>query len=83
LRRGSNGEAVKELQTLLGLVADGSFGPRTEAAVRAAQRSLNLVPDGIVGPKTWIAFDGSTPAALQSAAETAVAASVAAAESDG
>ena len=65
LRRGSSGELVKELQKRLGLVVDGSFGPRTEAAVRAVQRSLDRVPDGIVGPKTWAALDETDPAVLK------------------
>ena len=40
------GEAVKALQRRLGLVVDGAFGPRTEAAVRQWQRERGLVPDG-------------------------------------
>jgi len=57
LRVGSRGENVRTLQQLLPsippLVADGIFGPRTEAAVIAFQRQFGLVPDGIVGPLTW------------------------------
>jgi peptidoglycan hydrolase-like protein with peptidoglycan-binding domain len=53
LRRGASGEDVRALQQFLGLVADGNFGPKTEAAVRQFQRDHSLVPDGIVGPKTW------------------------------
>lgn len=54
LRRGDRGEAVRALQTLLGIApADGSFGPITEAKLRAWQAGKHLVPDGIVGPKTW------------------------------
>jgi Putative peptidoglycan binding domain/N-acetylmuramoyl-L-alanine amidase len=60
LRRGATGELVKQLQTKLGIsVADGFFGPKTEAAVRAFQRAHELVPDGIVGPKTWAMLDGA------------------------
>lgn len=61
LRRGSEGDLVKEVQKKLGLVgndADGIFGSITEAAVRSFQRAHGLVPDGIVGPNTWIALDG-------------------------
>ena len=57
LRRTMSGDAVKQLQTKLGINADGKFGPKTEAAVRVFQRNHNLVPDGIVGPKTWAAMD--------------------------
>ncbi len=57
LRRGSLGEAVKQLQAKLGLEADGKFGANTEAALRAFQRDHQLVPDGITGPKTWRVLD--------------------------
>jgi len=57
LRRGAKGELVKQLQTKVGVVADGKFGAKTEAAVRSFQRNRDLVPDGIVGPKTWAALD--------------------------
>jgi len=58
LRRGSPAsEFVKQLQEQLGIVADGQFGPRTEAALRQFQRSLGLVPDGIAGPITWASLD--------------------------
>ena len=56
LRRPMKGDLVKELQSKLGLDADGTFGPQTEAAVRAFQRAHGFVPDGIVGPKTWAAL---------------------------
>ena len=41
----------------VGVVVDGNFGAKTEAAVRAFQRERGLVPDGIVGPKTWAMLD--------------------------
>ena len=53
LRRGSRGDAVKQLQTALHVLADGIFGAATEAQVRAFQRDHDMVPDGIVGPKSW------------------------------
>jgi peptidoglycan hydrolase-like protein with peptidoglycan-binding domain len=59
LRRGSQGALVETLQKRLGLVVDGDFGPRTEAAVREFQRGRQMVPDGIVGPKTWAALDAA------------------------
>ena len=61
LRSGSSGEAVRRLQKALGVAADGSFGPATNAAVRAFQRSKNLTADGVVGPATWAAFEQPAP----------------------
>ena len=61
VKLGSSGAAVVELQTALNafgaaLVADGIFGPLTDAAVRSFQGSHGLVVDGIVGPLTWTAL---------------------------
>lgn len=56
LRKGSKGEAVRELQKLLGIEADGDFGAVTEYAVKAAQKGAGLVMDGVVGPYTWEAI---------------------------
>lgn len=60
LRRGDEGAAVKELQTLLnadsrygGLEVDGVYGRATMASVRAFQGDNGLTPDGICGPLTW------------------------------
>jgi putative chitinase len=63
LRRGARGDSVAELQKLLAkagfsLVADGDFGPGTEAAVRAFQQSKGLGADGVVGPASWRALGG-------------------------
>lgn len=60
LRRRASGDLVKQIQSKVGVAADGHFGPRTEAAVRAFQRTHKLVPDGIVGPATWRALDSVT-----------------------
>ena len=57
LRRGDTGDLVTELQRKLRVEQAGTFGPKTEAAVRAFQRERGMVPDGIVGPKTWAALD--------------------------
>jgi peptidoglycan hydrolase-like protein with peptidoglycan-binding domain len=59
LRRPVKGELVKQVQAKVGVPADGTFGPNTEAAVRAFQRNHGIVPDGIVGPKTWAALDAA------------------------
>lgn len=52
LKQGSNGSAVAELQRMLGIVADGWFGPATARAVADYQRRVGLVVDGVAGPKT-------------------------------
>jgi len=60
LRIGSQGAAVKELQTLIceflrapRLLIDGVFGALTEAAVKEMQERFFLTVDGIAGPQTW------------------------------
>ena len=63
LRRGSWGDAVGELQTLLRakgylLAVDNEFGPATELAVTLFQRQAGLEPDGIVGERSWAALRG-------------------------
>jgi len=61
VRRGAQGHPVRTLQHLLrgrgqSVSVDGSFGPRTEAAVRGVQQARGLSVDGIVGPQTWQAL---------------------------
>ena len=65
LKKGSKGRAVLTLQRLLRalryvntdgkalIVADGSFGNNTEAAVKRYQKNAAIGVDGIVGVKTW------------------------------
>jgi peptidoglycan hydrolase-like protein with peptidoglycan-binding domain len=53
LRRGDEGAAVTDLQRLLGITADGDFGPATDRAVRAFQKAHGLDVDGVVGPAPW------------------------------
>ena len=62
LKNGSKGEEVKQLQTKLGLTADGVFGPGTEAKVKEWQAANGLTADGIVGNGTWTKMFGDTPA---------------------
>lgn len=50
---GSKGEAVKKLQRLLGVKADGDFGPTTKKYVVRFQLGAGLHPDGVVGNDTW------------------------------
>jgi peptidoglycan hydrolase-like protein with peptidoglycan-binding domain len=68
LRRGARGPFVKQMQKLLGVAADGVFGPNTEAALRAFQRTHKLVPDGIAGPKSWAALAAPAGAGAPAAA---------------
>lgn len=53
IKKGSKGEDVKKIQKVVGVTADGDFGPKTEAAVIAWQKAHGLTADGLVGPKTW------------------------------
>jgi hypothetical protein len=53
LRKGDKSPAVRLLQQKLGLVVDGSFGPKTEEAVKKFQAANGLKADGVVGSKTW------------------------------
>ena len=56
VKRGDRGDAVRKIQSALGVGADGVFGPVTERAVKRFQRSKGLVVDGIVGPQTRAAL---------------------------
>jgi peptidoglycan hydrolase-like protein with peptidoglycan-binding domain len=63
LKKGSTGEAVKQLQSALkdlgydvGAV-DGKFGTKTEQAVKAFQQDRGIGVDGIVGDITWLNID--------------------------
>lgn len=50
---GDTGRAVEVVQELLGIPADGDFGPLTNTAVCAFQAAVDLTADGVVGPNTW------------------------------
>lgn len=66
LRSGSSGPHVVDLQNALnralvpspGLTPDGSFGPKTLAAVRAFQTQRRISVDGVVGPITQCVLRG-------------------------
>ena len=94
-RRGSRGEEVKQIQTVLkdrqlytGNV-DGIYGAQTEQAVIKFQKQMGLTADGIAGPKTLAALGlGDTPAGVTgiggySANEVALLARIISAESRG
>jgi peptidoglycan hydrolase-like protein with peptidoglycan-binding domain len=50
---GTKGQGVKNIQTLLNLEADGSFGPGTEKAVKEFQTKEKLPVTGIVDEETF------------------------------
>ena len=60
LKNGSKGDNVKKLQEKLGVEAIGTFGPKTEAAVKAWQKANGLKDDGIVGDGTWSKLFGES-----------------------
>jgi peptidoglycan hydrolase-like protein with peptidoglycan-binding domain len=62
LKIGSTGEVVRYVQSVLGIKADGQFGPITDKAVRAFQSANGLKVDGIVGPITYGRLGTPTPA---------------------
>ena len=53
LKKGAKGEAVKTVQTLLGIEVDGSFGGDTDRAVKEFQKKKGMTPDGSVGAAAW------------------------------
>ncbi len=58
LTRGSRHEGhVKAVQSLLGVTADGSFGPLTEDRVRVFQTWNGLPVDGVVSGDDWKVLD--------------------------
>ncbi|MDQ6947805.1 MAG: peptidoglycan-binding protein [Actinomycetota bacterium] len=53
VQSGSNGDAVRAVQALVGIDQDGVFGPVTDTHVREFQQTFGAHVDGIVGPETW------------------------------
>lgn len=87
LRSGQVNSCVKALQTYLNgyinadLVLDGSFGPKTTAAVKRFQGEAGITKDGSVGPQTRQAVcarigipvnSGATWAEIEAAGEIVV-----------
>lgn len=60
LRQGSKGDAVKKWQSILGVKADGIYGPATAAATKKWQTEHAIKADGVVGPATWTAALGTS-----------------------
>jgi len=57
---GTRGSDVATVQQLLGIDADGIFGPNTRARVIEFQAASGLTADGIVGPMTFSALVSAT-----------------------
>jgi peptidoglycan hydrolase-like protein with peptidoglycan-binding domain len=55
IKMGNIGRATKVWQTIIGVDADGEFGPNTHNATIQFQKSHGLEVDGEVGPMTWSA----------------------------
>ena len=65
IKYGMKGDPVANLQTTLNkygynLAVDGSFGPKTLAAVKDYQKKNGLTVDGMVGPQTQAALFSNT-----------------------
>lgn len=45
---------IARVQRVVGVAADGLYGPNSIAAVTRWQRTHNLTADGLVGPATWL-----------------------------
>src|SRR5699024_7681545 len=58
LKKYHKGGAVKQLQKLVGVKADGYFGADTVNAVKKAQKKHGLAVDGIAGKDTYKALTG-------------------------
>jgi peptidoglycan hydrolase-like protein with peptidoglycan-binding domain len=83
LHPGATGADVKRVQRILVMIKlldfasiDGSYGAKTEAAVKSFQTGNGLTADGIVGSHTWSAFpaDPNTPTLQSGASGSAVTA---------
>src|SRR5215210_1501148 len=77
LTTGSTGRDVRRLQRILVMLKllnfdkiTGTFGPKTEQAVKDFQQSAGLTADGIVGPATWQALPADPKTRLLSRGAT-------------
>jgi|WetSurMetagenome_2_1015567.scaffolds.fasta_scaffold16117_6 hypothetical protein len=73
-------EATKKWQLIVGVTADGVFGPLTETATKKWQSAHGINPDGVVGPETWSTVlgvpDANYPPTLKRTGSTAQASTV-------
>ncbi len=62
LRLGSQGQAVRDVQTALGVTTSGVFGKEMRQAVVAYQQAAGLPATGVVDPQTWCRLFPDEPA---------------------
>jgi hypothetical protein len=60
LKKGMKGGEVAELQTLVGAIADGNFGPATHAKVATWQAANGLTVDGVFGKMSMAKANGGS-----------------------
>ena len=53
LQSGTEGVAVRCLQSILGVSVDGDFGKNTKSALKTFQRNVGIDDDGCCGQNTW------------------------------
>ena len=58
IKVGSKGANVKSVQKAVGVVSDGVFGPKTEAAVKVWQKKIGLPITGIIDSVAWLKIVG-------------------------
>jgi murein DD-endopeptidase MepM/ murein hydrolase activator NlpD len=58
IKVGSKGAQVKSVQKAVGVVSDGIFGPKTEAAVKVWQKKVGLPITGIIDSVAWLKIVG-------------------------
>jgi len=64
LRLNDRGGAVKQLQKLVGVTADGMYGANTQTAVKKAQKKAGIAVDGMAGKDTLNALKSGKVANL-------------------
>jgi len=74
---GDSGSGVKQIQTALTahgytVAVDGSFGAKTEQAVKSFQGKNGLAQDGVVGPLTWAKLKAAPAAATTKSTTTTI-----------
>jgi peptidoglycan hydrolase-like protein with peptidoglycan-binding domain len=81
----ASSSTVQQIQTQLGVTADGVIGPITRRALRAYQRNNGLTVDGVIGPQVLesMGIDATTTTATTTSAPSSALAAIAQCESGG